>query len=118
MREIKAVADANIDLAPYGYKPGTNFFYCSECSRSPNYQDGNWPHMGAAGSTRCIHHALEHRTAELRALEGQLICEFGRNPIEIAIWNDEASQGKSVRALVLSAIFAIIAMAALAIYFP
>ena len=62
------VASANIneadkiDLAPWGYAPGTGFYYCTDC------QDG--PDQGHRHNTRCAKHALEARLNDIRALDG------------------------------------------------
>ncbi len=97
-----------IDLTIWGYIPGSHLFYCGDCCRSPHYDQGNWPHKGDSRSTRCITHALDARLKDLRELEGELIVELGRNPIEAAIHAHETYMGGMLRAVVLSAIASLV----------
>jgi hypothetical protein len=105
-----------IDLTIWGYIPGSHLFYCSQCMQSAHI-DGNWPHKGDSRSTRCIQHAMDARLNDLREKEGELLAEFGRNPVEQAIFEHEQRMGSCIRALALSAIAGLLTACGIIAYF-
>lgn len=63
-----------IDLAPWGYAPGTSIVSCADCARlKPDPEEAVF--IGHRYSHRCAEHALTARQSCIRIHEGELVPE-------------------------------------------
>lgn len=60
-----------VDLAPWGYAPGSSIVTCTDCARIHDQEHAMY--VGHKHGYRCAQHALEARQSAIRAQEGHLV---------------------------------------------
>ena len=68
MSETGASLNDKIDLAPWGYAPGSHPVSCSDCIKECS-DPADSLHFLHRHATRCVHHALAARQTDIRIYE-------------------------------------------------
>jgi hypothetical protein len=91
-----AINDANkIDLAPWGYAPGSSIITCTDCQRTGAEDRAMF--IGHKHGYRCAQHALEARQSVIRAQEGHLVPDPDQEIADAALGLIKATSDRWIR---------------------
>ena len=94
-----------IDLAPWGYAPGSSIITCADCQRTKSADD--CLHIGHKHGYRCATHALEARQSAIRVAEGHLLPDPDQELADAALGLTKAASDQWIQwAFVVSIILA------------